>query len=86
MLIFTVNPLYWLFFSDYGSLRRWRGKDYGGYKTDPLKIDPEGRISIREAGREIHGKMEGNGELKWDIPSGPVVSSKQDIKIENWIP
>lgn len=78
--IFTINPLRWLFFSDYGYITRWRGKEQGGYITQYLKGDQD-RISVKEFGRDIHGKI-GGGEVKWDIPKRNGSEFRQDIKIK----
>lgn len=83
-LTFTINPLRWLFFSDYGYVTRWRGKEYGGYKTHYLKTDKKGEISIiKEAGRDIHGKLEAD-KIKWDVSkdAGPTVTQDIEIKEE----
>lgn len=80
-LTFTINPLRWLFFSDYGYVTRWRGKEYGGYKTHDLKIDKERGISIKEQSRDIHGKFEGD-KIKWDVSKETGRPLSQDIEIK----
>ena len=79
-LTFTINPLHWLFFSDYGYVTRWKGKEYGGYKTHYLETDKEGKISTENGGREVHGKIEGD-KIKWDVHTKSKSSVSQDIKI-----
>lgn len=80
-LTFTINPLRWLFFSDYGYVTRWRGKEYGGYKTHDLRLDEERKISIKETGRPAHGKFEGD-KIKWDVSKGKGLPLTQDIEIK----
>ena len=74
---YSFNPLRWLFFSEGGFLRRWRGEPYG-YATHPLVYNERGNVWINKNGTWEHGRIVGEN-LEWDRPVGSAKVVEQEI-------
>ncbi len=74
---YSFNPLRWLFFSEGGFLRRWRGEPYG-YATHPLVYNERGDVWMNKNGIWEHGRIVGEN-LEWDRPVGSAKVVEQEI-------